>query len=132
MIVTKFTKRLVFCVLCLLVLTCIDVFAQNTVSEWDTPYRLFKTNNIWTFIQLDTITGKMWQIYFDTQGDGRGAVVLNDQDLAAGKPRISGRFTLYETSNMYTFILLDQIDGRTWQVQWSSERRNRFVIPIAE
>lgn len=29
-----------------------------------------------------------------------------------------------------TFILLDQINGRTWQVQWSLEPEKRIVIPI--
>lgn len=32
-----------------------------------------------------------------------------------------GRFTLYPTQNRYNFILLDQTDGRTWQVQWSTK-----------
>ena len=128
----KLKKKIIFCVFCLLAFIHINTFAQETVSEWDTPYRLFKTNNMWTFIELDTVTGKMWQIHFDIQGDNRGAVVLNSRDLANGKPRIAGRFTLYETQNMYTFILHDQIEGKTWQVQWSNESRNRFVIPISE
>ena len=32
--------------------------------------------------------------------------------------------------NIYNFILLDQIDGRVWQVQWSFKANERFVIPI--
>jgi hypothetical protein len=43
---------------------------------------------------------------------------------------MNDRFTLYSTQNMYTFILLDQVDGKTWQVQWSTEAKNRFIIPI--
>ena len=74
----------------------------------------------------------MWQIQFDVSGDNRGGVVLNSQDLAMGKDKHPGRFTLYPTSNMYTFILLDQIDGATWQVQWAIEAKNRFVLPIAD
>lgn len=35
-----------------------------------------------------------------------------------------GRFTLYPTQNVFTFILLDQIDGRMWQVQWSTKAEN--------
>jgi hypothetical protein len=79
---------------------------------------------------LDTATGKMWQLQYDIEGDNRGYAELNSKDLASGKVRISGRFTLYPTTNMYNFILLDQIDGSTWQVQWSHEKNNRFVIPI--
>ena len=32
--------------------------------------------------------------------------------------------------NMYTFILLDQHDGRMWQVQWAIDADQRLVIPI--
>ena len=39
-------------------------------------------------------------------------------------------FKLYPTQNMYTFILLDRINGETYQVQWSQEYSNRLVIPI--
>lgn len=121
----------------LLILFCFcsrQMFGQESISEPNqspiVPYRLFKTTNRWTFIQLDTMTGKMWQIQYDTRGNDRGSVVLNDIDLAKDKEKISGRFTLYPTQNMWTFILLDQIDGGTWQVQWAMEKENRFVIPI--
>jgi hypothetical protein len=93
-------------------------------------YRLFETKNMWTFIQLDTVTGKMWQIQFDIEGDNRGGVELNAEDLTSDDDKIFGRFTLYETQNFYTFILLDQINGRTWQVQWSQESDKRFIIPL--
>jgi len=119
---------------CVLMLCCNSLFAQTTAPEPSqlptAPYRLFKTSNMWTFLKLDTVTGKMWQIQFDVQGDNRGSVVLNSQDLTNGKEGTPGRFTLYTTSNIYTFILVDQIDGRTWQVQWSMEKDNRLVMPI--
>jgi hypothetical protein len=43
---------------------------------------------------------------------------------------IIGRFTLYPTENMYNFLLLDQIDGYVYQVQWSMTKDYRGVIPI--
>lgn len=76
------------------------------------------------------MTEKIWQIQYDVSGNNRGGVVLNDKDLAEDKEKIPGRFTLYPTQNMWTFILLDQIDGSSWQVQWAMEKENRFVIPI--
>lgn len=119
---------------CVLMICCNDLFAQTTAPEPSqlptAPYRLFATNNRWTFIKLDTVTGKMWQVQFDVQGDNRGSVVLNSQDLTSAKEDSPGRFTLYPTSNMYTFILVDQIDGRTWQVQWAMDKENRLVLPI--
>lgn len=42
----------------------------------------------------------------------------------------AGRFELYKTQNMYNFILLDTFDGRTWQVQWSTEAEDRMILSI--
>ncbi len=123
-------------ILCVIVLICYNIYAEPSVTEPTqdpkAPYRLFRTTNYWTFIELNTITGQMWQVQFDIENDYRGASILNILNLAKGKKQIPGRFTLYPTSNIYTFILIDQIDGSTWQVQWSIEEENRLVIPISE
>jgi hypothetical protein len=130
----KISKRMA--ILYAFIFACSSVFAQSQISEPSqdpkAPYRLFRTTNIWTFIQLDTTTGRMWQIHFDVTDDNRAAVELSSRDLAPGKDKRPGRFTLYPTSNMYTFILLDQEDGGTWQVQWSMEPKNRLVLPISD
>ena len=39
----------------------------------------------------------------------------------------NGRFKLYPTGNMYNFIMVDVIDGRTWQVQWNTDKFKRIV-----
>lgn len=96
-------------------------------------YQLFKTQNMWTFLKLDTMTGQIWQVQYSVEGDRYRFETALDTS-----PRISeyfddpicGRFTLYPTDNMYNFILLDQIDGRCWQVQWSTESSNRGVMRI--
>ena len=67
----------------------------------------------------------MWQVQYDIKGSERFEVNLNTDPFAR-----DGRFTLYPTQNMWTFILLDQIDGRMWQVQWSMKEDSRFVIQI--
>lgn len=112
------------------------LFADSPLSEPvqnpDVPYRLYRTTNMWTFIKLDTRDGKMWQLQFDIEGEERFTVTLNDTPLVEPNFRRQGRFTLYPTSNIFTFILLDQLDGRTWQVQWSMKKKERFVIPIEE
>ncbi|MBQ5371361.1 MAG: hypothetical protein IIU53_01115, partial [Rikenellaceae bacterium] len=75
--------------------------------------------------------GRMWQLQYDVQGDERFEVVLNSLSLLKdGEKSVAGRFELYETRNMYNFILIDQIDGRAWQTQWSMEENNRGIIPI--
>lgn len=59
-----------------------------------------------------------------------GEIVLNNKTLVSSEAAENGRFTLYPTKNMYNFILLDQKDGKIWQVQWSVEEENRVVIPM--
>ena len=39
----------------------------------------------------------------------------------------NGRFKLYPTGNMYNYIMVDVIDGRTWQVQWSTKENEMLV-----
>ena len=39
----------------------------------------------------------------------------------------NGRFKLYPTGNMYNFVMVDVIDGRTWQVQWNIDDDKRLV-----
>lgn len=109
-----------------------DIKIIDATQDPKVPYRLFPTNNIWTFIKLETSTGKMWQIQFSIDDSSRGSVPLNLGDLAKDKKRIPGRFTLYSTQNMFTFILVDQIEGNTWQVQWALESEIRGIIPISE
>ena len=42
----------------------------------------------------------------------------------------NGRFKLYPTGNMYNFIMVDVINGRSWQVQWSTKKDERLVLRI--
>ena len=93
------------------------------------PFKLYPTDNMWTFIKLDTRNGKMWQVQFSVNGDDyRFEIPLNTTALSTHST--NGRFELYPTQNMFNFILLDKIEGTTWQVQWSSEPENQAVIPI--
>ena len=93
-------------------------------------YRLFPTQNMWTFIKLNTRNGQMWQVQYDVKDNNRFQTNLNSVALVNNENEVNDRFTLYSTQNMYTFILLDQLDGRMWQVQWSIEVKNRFIISI--
>tara|TARA_R110001606_G_scaffold222443_1_gene370337 strand:- start:542 stop:1045 length:504 start_codon:yes stop_codon:yes gene_type:complete len=40
----------------------------------------------------------------------------------------NGRFKLYPTGNSYNFIMVDTINGITYQVQWNIDKDKRFVI----
>ncbi len=104
---------------------------ENTQKSLLTvAYRLFPTQNMWTFIKLNTRNGEMWQIQFDVEENNRFETYLNILPLVAKEKEVNDRFTLYPTQNMWTFILLDQYNGKTWQVQWSIEPENRGIVPI--
>ena len=93
-------------------------------------YQLFPTQNMWNFIKLNTRNGQMWQVQYGLESRNRFETNLNLEALVIKENEANGRFTLYSTQNIYTFILLDQLDGRMWQVQWSFEAEKRFIIPI--
>lgn len=105
-------------------------FQPKQVSE-NAIYQLFPTPNVWTFIKLDTRNGKMWQVHFSINSDQfEGQVEINSLSLVDEGEDSKGRFILYKTENTYNLLLLDQIDGRVWQVQWNSEIAKRFISRI--
>ena len=109
-----------------------EPFSEST-QDTNVRYRLFPTQNMWTFLKLDTMTGKIWQVQFSVKGDDyRFESVLSSVDITETMKleKKIGRFTLYSTQNFYNFVMLDQIDGYTYQVQWSDDWENRFILPI--
>ena len=110
-----------------------EPFSEST-QDTNVRYRLFPTQNMWTFLKLDTMTGKIWQVQFSVKGDDyRFESVLSSVDITETMKleKKIGRFTLYSTQNFYNFVMLDQIDGYTYQVQWSDDWENRFILPIS-
>ena len=93
-------------------------------------YKLFPTDNYWTFLKLDTRNGKIWQVHFTVADGYQGELVLNSYSLIYDDKEINGRFNLYPSNNMYNFILLDQLNGTTYQVQWNNDENKRFVSRI--
>ena len=120
----------------------IGTFSQNYSSESNTKstvaspddnvnFRLFKTNNRWTFLKLDTRNGVITHVQYSTEN--RSEMIeysLNSLPLVEEVDAKPGRFFLYPTENTYNFILLDQIDGRVWQVQWSIDADSRGIWRI--
>ncbi len=77
-------------------------------------YKLYQTNNINNQLRINTITGEVYQI----QNDGQRFLVHAAVTSETGK---SGRYKLFKTENMWTFILLDRYTGKLWQCQFSVE-----------
>lgn len=101
-----------------------------TQNDNNAAYSLFPTKNMWTFIKLDTRNGRLWLVQYSIEDEKRFEYILNTTPRVPESEQYNGRFTLYPTQNTYNFLLLDQADGQVWQVQWSFEREERFVIPI--
>ena len=108
-----------------------EIINQNVEKEILT-YRLFQTQNMWTFIKLNTRNGKMWQVQYSMEENKRFESDLSLIPLVEIDNEVDNRFTLYPTQNTWTFILLDQIDGRTWQVQWSIDYEKRGIMRIEQ
>ncbi|WP_223550544.1 hypothetical protein [Aestuariivivens sp. NBU2969] len=146
-------------------------YSQDDIER----YKLYPTENMYTFIKLDTSNGLLWQVQYGVGDVDAFQSVLSDwkislsveeiteeynerykyweenyenntelssEDIEYFKPqdldvRLTyahiakiGRYKLYPTQNMYNFILLDVIDGYTYQVQWSIDKDKRLVLPI--
>lgn len=105
------------------------------ISQHTAPcYKLYPTENMWTFLELETFSGRIWQVQYSIKGpDYRFKTVLNDNSMTPfldAEGEFAGRFELYKTQNMYNFILLDTATGNTWQVQWSTDAKDRAVLRI--
>lgn len=109
----------------------IDSNTKTTVASPDSNinYRLYQTNNRWTFLKLDTRTGVINHVQYSIQGNAM-QYSLNDIPLVEEENAKTGRFFLYPTENTYNFILLDQIDGRVWQVQWNIDKEKCGIWKI--
>ena len=127
-------------------------------------YVIYPTTNMYTSLELDTQTGRIWQVqiglgdsstamktflsdrYFRYDEDSRqseyeealkGWEADPDEDKEDWKPNLDwyelgvvGQYKLYPTDNMYNFIMVDTINGFTYQVQWSIDEDSRIVMPI--
>ena len=109
-----------------------DMRTYSIVQATNVPFRLFPTRNNWNFMKLDTRTGQIWMVQNSVEKSSSTFTwTLDDRKIEESVTENIGRFTLYPTSNRFNYILLDQFDGRTWQVQYSLDKaENNFRIRI--
>ena len=89
-------------------------------------YEMYPTRNIHNQLQLNTKTGEIKQI----QDDGQQWTICNEIEKYGKK---EDRFSLHETQNMWTFILLDSYTGRLWQLQYTVDKDSmRGILIINE
>lgn len=120
-------------ILLLIVAICGLLCTSGCMSsvEVQPRFKMLSTQNLFIFLKLDTATGKIWMVQYG-MGDRKGVVVpLDDTSLLEPEAtEVNGRYELYSTENMFTYILLDTQKGSTYQVQWNVEEDNRFRIPL--
>ena len=109
-----------------------DIERKAEIIQLEAPiYKLFPTQNTWASLKLDTRNGRIWQVHYSISKEGyEGTLSINPYLLVLPEEEINGRFNLYPTENMYNFILLDQINGNTYKVQWHNEDDKRFIRRI--
>jgi hypothetical protein len=107
------------------------VRVSNFQSPTPAKFRLYPTSNRFIFLRLNTSTGFIDLVQYSTS-DGANAMIskLSQSPLVLDGP--VDRFTLYPTLNIWTFILLDQVEGIPYQIQWSTDPEKRLVIRIYE
>src|SRR5699024_4523895 len=109
--------------------------AREILGDKEGRFRLYETQNMWTFIMLDTYTGKNWQVQFSVKGeDYMFAIPINRYSLAfpSEDSKWTNRFQMFATQNMWTFVLLDSYNGKLWQVQYSSQDLDNLMCIRSE
>ena len=87
-------------------------------------YNLYPTKNIWTFILIDTFTGKLWQTQFTVDAEGsRFSIPINEKVLSNSKRSI---FEVKPMLSMYQFYLINSNTGEMWKFQWTTENDESY------
>lgn len=105
--------------------------ASSSVPNRDAKFLLFPTQNYHIFLKLNTRTGEVSMVQFSIDGkEGEVKIKSFQYPLVTKEEETNGRFFLYPTTNIFNFLLIDQIDGRVWQVQWNFDEDKRFLTRI--
>ena len=94
-------------------------------------FKMYLTENNYNLLKLDTRTGRVWQVQYRMSDVQASVVSINFIGVVFESDGWDGRFELYPTKNMYTFIMLDTGTGDTYQVHWSTMGSDyQFVEPL--
>lgn len=66
--------------------------AESKQESTTSAYQLFPTQNMYTFIKLDTRNGQMWQVQWNTESKSRFVTTLSDISLVNKDEEKNGRF----------------------------------------
>lgn len=93
--------------------------AVAPTNEKPNRYKLYKTQNIWTYILVDQIYGKLWQCQFSVQGaEYIGSWRINAFELSSTE---TVKFSIQPLTSMFQFYLINDENGEMWKFQWSTK-----------
>lgn len=103
---------------------CLCAYAQKdstSVCRCNHRYKMYKTQNNFISLKLDTRTGRLWMVQWSIEDSNRFESVLSDTKWSEllDREEINGRYELYPTTNIFNFVMLDTFEGDTFQVQWA-------------
>lgn len=94
-------------------------------------YKIYSTPNMYNFLKLDTMTGRIDRVQWAFEDKKRYETPVNNNLLISFSDQwVNGRFEIYQTTNIYNFLLLDKIDGRVWHCQWGFESGKTWIERI--
>jgi len=110
--------------------SCYDA-ASKTVKGGSSRFKVYKTDNMYTLLLLDTRTGRLWQTAYTTNNKSfEGDIPISSKYFAHDNGS-NGRFILTKTDNMWTYIMTDTESGAQWHCQFSIKNEmDRFCYKI--
>ena len=105
----------------------------NSINNKDAKFLLFPTRNNFIFLKLNTCNGEVYLVQFSLdKPESRFETKIESYlyPLVSTKEESNGRFYLYPTANFFNYLLVDQIDGRVWQLQWGFKSADHKLIKI--
>ena len=106
---------------------------SNYQSPTPAKFRLYPTANRYTYLRLNTTNGFIDIVQYSTTEERERMIYpLSVYPVVMDFFHLGtlDRFTIYPTQNVYNFLLLDQVYGDTYQVQWSQDSTMRGIEEI--
>lgn len=95
-------------------------------------YKMYQTENIHILLKLDTRRGKVWMVQYEMNDTKAMEIPIEYFSIVGERWGWNGRFELYPTKNIYNFIMIDDFDGTTFQVQWDTNSSYRLIKRISD
>ncbi len=105
----------------------------SSIPNKDAKFLLFPTRNNFIFLKLNTSNGEVYLVQFSLdKAESRFETKIESYlyPLVSSKEESNGRFYIYPTANFFNYLLVDQIDGRVWQLQWGFKSEDHKLIKI--